>query len=115
MRLPSPRRIAAVLLALTAVACVAAAPTFFAYVRDIHPRTVTRFLAQIEQEYDAKPSGDAEDARVMIEYVKDHYRYEDMPDHRDTQAAKELATQRAQTIESIETWITRQSSPADAN
>jgi hypothetical protein len=69
--------------------------------QDIHPRNVTRFLLQIEQEYRA---GNPSHRGGMLEYVEDHYRYEDMPEFRNSPVAEELARQRQRTMDAILEW-----------
>jgi hypothetical protein len=90
-------------------ACFAAAPSVFKYIRDIHPRNVALFLAQIEEEYrNHGNDGGKKQAREMLQYVQEHYRYEDRPEHQGTSVAEELATQRKRTIKSIEAYLRRQ-------
>jgi hypothetical protein len=72
------------------------------YIRDVHPRTVTRMLAQWEVELRDDPSPG------MLEYVENHYRYEDMPEYLNTEVAIELAAQRERTMEAIRAGLREQ-------
>ncbi len=97
------------LVAVIVIACFAAAPLAIRRLQDIHPRNVTLFLVQIEEEYRGRgDDGGARHTKGMLKYVEEYYRYEDMPEHRGTPVAEELAKQRKRTMEAIEEYLKRQ-------
>ena len=69
--------------------------------RDVHPQNITRALAQWEIDYRHVGDQGASHHRGMLEYVENHYRYEDMPEYRDVPVANELAAQRQRTLNAI--------------
>src|SRR3712207_807651 len=108
--MPSRRqRWSLVLIAVFVIAFLGALPQLFKYIDGIHPRNVTISLAQIEEQYRSRGSdGGDQHAKEMLDYVENYYRYEDMPNHRGTPVANELARQRKRTIEAIEQYLKRQ-------
>jgi hypothetical protein len=95
----------AIASAVMIAACLAI-PRFVTYVDEIHLRNVTIAIAQWGEEYrDGTNWGGAKHARDMLQYVEGHYRYEDMPEYRDSAAAKKLAEQRRETLTIIQDWL----------
>jgi hypothetical protein len=100
------------LLAAIGVAGAAGVSATYRFIRDVHPRTVTRFLKQVEDEFRRRAKGSGDDyARGMIEYVQNHYPYENMPEHCDTVVAKELAAQRKRTLDAISASLGSDATP----
>ncbi len=105
------KRIFLPLAATTAIMVFVAAcvliPRAVSYLDEIHPRGITRELAQWEQEYRVRDPdrSSVKHAREYLEYVENYYRYEDMPEYRDNDAVKELAKQRQETMKVIQDWI----------
>jgi hypothetical protein len=99
------RRLLILLFSALAVGIGIAVVRLPPYIRDIHPRTVTRFLEQVEADFDSGSEHDEQNARDLIGYVEQHYPYENMDGHRGTPVAEQLAKQRQRTIEAIERWL----------
>ena len=99
--------LAATIAIMVFVAACVLIPRAIVYLDEIHPRGITRELAQWEQEYrDRSPDQTSvKHAREYLEYVKNYYCYEDMPEYRDNDAVKELAKQRQKTMKVIQDWI----------
>jgi hypothetical protein len=82
-------------------------PPLAEYVRDVHPRNITRELAQWEDEF-RQGRTNANHARGMLTYAEQYYRYEDDPEHRDTPVGQALAKQRLETLAAIREWMDRE-------
>jgi hypothetical protein len=62
-------------------------PRLIAWLDEIHPRNVTLWLAQVEDAYGEVSNLDEVRSRIdTMEYMRDHYRYEDMPEYQGNKA-----------------------------
>jgi hypothetical protein len=77
-------------------------PRLIAWLDEMHPRNITRQLAAWESQYDEVSTLEEAKSRIaLMEYVRDHYRYEDMLEYRGNKVIAALAAQRAKTLKAM--------------
>jgi hypothetical protein len=101
--------LAGIILLVLFVSAFLAVPRFFDHLADIHVRNVSNRVKQWGDEYrNGSPGEGVDRAESMLKHVDEYYPYEDMPEHRDREAVKELAKQRLRAMQAIKEWIDRQ-------